>query len=149
MDARRNALLSERVSTIPKIRRSVQWTAARPSAQLHAALAAGWLVFLWLAGAFSVSGSDAVPELSRYEAIMGLGLFGTVLGALVVVGLALNNSRVTAPASIACGLSMIAFFATCGFLGHSASAWGTNAVFAGGLVMASVGIMARREPADA
>ena len=70
----------------------------------------------------------------------------TLIGIFAVIGLALANSKATAPVSAICGLSVIVIGATCGFVGHPVSAWGADAVLAAAVVAASVAVMSRRAP---
>ena len=150
MDAKRNTQLTDRLSTIPRIRRSTEWIAARPSPQLHLGLAAAWLGFLFTIGLFSAPTADpaSAAPLGFVDTFAFAMFMVTLLGIFTVVGLALQNSRATAPVSAACGLSVIIVGATCGFVGHPVSAWGPDAVLAAGIVAASIAIMARRQPSS-
>lgn len=149
MDAKRNTHVASRRATIPTIRRSTEWIAARPSLQLHLGLAGAWLGFLFTIGLFSAPTADPASTAPLgFVDTFALAMFlVTLLGIFAVVGLALRNSSATAPVSVVCGLSVIVVGATCGFVGHPVSAWGPDAVLAAGIVAGSIAIMARRQPA--
>lgn len=148
MDARRNAQAAERIATLPRIKeRSAEWVAARPSRQLHLALAAMWLGMLYTIGLFSAPTADPASTAPLgFVDVFALAMFLVTLGGIFsVINLAIRNSKATAPVSVMCGLAIIVVGATCGFVGHPVSAWGPDAAIAGVIVAASVAVMARRD----
>lgn len=149
MDARETTKVTTQISALPRIRRTTEWVAARPSLQLHLGLAVAWLGFLFTIGLFSAPTADPTSTAPLgFVDMFALTMFLTTLvGIFAVMGMALTNSRRTAPVSAVCGLAIIVVGATCGFVGHPVSAWGPDAVLAAGIVAASIAIMARRAPA--
>lgn len=148
MDAQKASQLTDRITTIPRIRqRSVEWIAARPSQGLHLGLATVWLGFLFTIGLFSAPTADpeSTAPLGFVDSFAMTMFLVTLVGIFAVIALALQNSSRTAPVSIVCGLAIIVVGATCGFVGHPVSAWGPDAALASGIVAGSVAIMARRQ----
>jgi len=123
MDAKQNTKITGRISTIPRIRRSAEWVAARPSAVLHLALAGAWLLFL---ASLPSTDPDSTAPLGFVDGFAAAMAFVTTVGIFAVVFLALRNSKITAPAT---------------------SAWGPDAVLAAAIVAASAAIMSRRDTA--
>jgi len=112
MDARQNAHVTERLSTIPRIRkRTAEWVGAQPSRSLHGLLAASWLGFLYTMGMFSTPTAEEVAAASAplgFVDSFALAMFLVTLGGIfAVLSFAATNSKVTAPVSALCALSII------------------------------------------
>lgn len=145
MDARHAARVPVSQDAHREIPRSA-WVAAPPSGVLNAALALGWMTFLWSIGLFSVSDAESAETALSFPDQLALAFFmATLVGIVAVVGAALSNSSRTASISAICALAMIALGATCGFAGHPISAWGPDTASAAVLGFASLAIMGRRQ----
>lgn len=143
MDARHLANLDIDQTTIPAIERR-RWVEAPQSRLANGLLGAGWLVFLWSIGLFGAgSGDGTAAPLSSVEEVLMMFVLVTIFAVFGVIGSAIANNRLTSRLSAGCALSMLVLGASCGFAGHSISAWGPSTGLAALLGMASLAVVGR------